>query len=859
MISFASWNIRGLNLTPKHNEVIDVVNSNHLCVCTVLESHVASPNLNRIGNSIFPSWSWASNASVCMAGTRILVGWDPGIVNLLIIALSELAIHCQIVAVNGNYSVSVSFVYAANKYIDRRPLWRDLNMHKVFVGSRPWVVMGDFNAFLSMVESSAGSANTTIAMREFKECVDSLCLSDVNHTGFQFTLNQRAQSNDGILKKIDRVMANDVFIEQFTNAVAIFQPYRISDHTPDVLQIPFDVGRRQTPFRFSNYLTNHTLFMDTVIEGWKMDVNGHAMFKFVKKLCSLKKPMYANPDSPSARENATNTLKEFNDAILDEESFLKQKAKIEWLHVGDNNLSYFHKLFEMGRSRKGGQSPGESDVHGPGQDVINVVQEFFLTGQMLKEINYTIVSLIPKVYVPSKVTDYRPIACCNVIYKCISKIIVARIKSSLDDIVNINQSAFIPGRKIADNILLTQELMRNYHLNKVIRDSLEEFKKCSGLVPSLPKSPAFFANVSNVMKQHILWILPFEEGKLPIRYIGVPLVSSRLMYRDCKVLVERGEMKRGKAKVKWDDLCKPKDEGGLGIKRLKYWNIALMTSHIWRILTNKQTLWVKWIHTYHLANHHFWEVPITATASWSWRKLMRIRPIIEVVRDSNWTWPTSWAVSYPQLRQISVPELTVHPDEVLWSSYNNVKCRFSVARVWEAIRPRLTAVAWFRIVWFSQCIPRHAFLVWLLMGERLKTQDKLKSWEIHNMQLICPLCRLYPDSHDHLFFECLLARKIWKRMVVSTWLTALENWKSICNCMQSSANRNTSSMVVAKLVFGATVYFIWQERNNRLFKKSHRTEVKLLDDIFCTVRLKLMSIKFKDSAKVERMKMTLQI
>ncbi|GKD60252.1 hypothetical protein Tco_1297761, partial [Tanacetum coccineum] len=42
----------------------------------------------------------------------------------------------------------------------------------------------------------------------------------------------------------------------------------------------------------------------------------------------------------------------------------------------------------------------------------------------------------------------------------------------------------------------------------------------------------------NYIKLDILNVLPFEEGKLPVKYFGVPLVSSRLIYRDCKELVE---------------------------------------------------------------------------------------------------------------------------------------------------------------------------------------------------------------------------------------------------------------------------------------------------------------------------------
>ncbi|GJU54335.1 putative reverse transcriptase domain, reverse transcriptase zinc-binding domain protein [Tanacetum coccineum] len=74
---------------------------------------------------------------------------------------------------------------------------------------------------------------------------------------------------------------------------------------------------------------------------------------------------------------------------------------------------------------------------------------------------------------------------------------------------------------------------------RVIMDTLEEFKEASGLTPSLPKSTAYFCNVLNYIKLDILNILPFEEGKLPVKYLGVSLVPSRLLYRDCKELMEK--------------------------------------------------------------------------------------------------------------------------------------------------------------------------------------------------------------------------------------------------------------------------------------------------------------------------------
>ncbi|KAK0583831.1 hypothetical protein LWI29_003604 [Acer saccharum] len=97
--------------------------------------------------------------------------------------------------------------------------------------------------------------------------------------------------------------------------------------------------------------------------------------------------------------------------------------------------------------------------HIVGDDVINAVQEFFRTGLLLKELNATILTLVPKVPNPSKMMDFRLISCCNTLYK----IIANRIKPCLPGIISPSQSAFVAGRRIGDNILLVQELMRNYH------------------------------------------------------------------------------------------------------------------------------------------------------------------------------------------------------------------------------------------------------------------------------------------------------------------------------------------------------------------------------------------------------------
>ncbi|GJV92832.1 hypothetical protein Tco_1540645 [Tanacetum coccineum] len=522
-----------------------------------------------------------------------------------------------------------------------------------------------------------------------------------------------------------------------------------------------------------------------------------------------------DPFNSTLREHETMYVQAFNDAVLLEEHFLKQKAKVEWLRAGDSNTAYFHKAVKSRISRSRievvmdtngtlfaneqvvdafvnryeafhGQSvhTGTFDIEGlflntmdneialsmvlpmteievkeaiflmgndkaPGpdgftaaffkeawdivsKDVIKAVQEFFLNGKLLKELNHTIIALIPKLdrgssrcafkvdiqkaydtvdwgffkrilgqfgFYPRMIgwimecvstTSYS--ICVNGILhghfrgKCglmqgdplspylftlVMEVLTLMLQRRVRNSDLFTYHRYCSKMKII-NLCFTDDLFLFAHGDvesaRVIMDALEEFKLVSGLTPSLPKSTAYFCNVLNYIKVSILQVLPFEEGRLPVKYLGVPFISTRLIYRDCRELIEKvqnqindwknkslsvagrlqliksvigsmhiywasifilpsrilldleqsmrdflwcqGKIRRGRAKVSWDLVCRLHEEGGLGIRRMELFNQVLMVTHIWNLLVRKESLWVRWIHEYKLKGQNFWDIPL---------------------------------------------------------------------------------------------------------------------------------------------------------------------------------------------------------------------------------------------------------
>nr|GEW11949.1 hypothetical protein [Tanacetum cinerariifolium] len=642
---------------------------------------------------------------------------------------------CLVEIVQEKTKFLCSFVYAANKGKDRVELWKDLALQKQIVNGRLWVLLKDFNVTLHAHEHSAGSSVITQDMQDFKDCVSNNELEDICSLGFQYTWTKSPKNpKGGILKKLDREMSNEKFVIDYELAHAVFLPYIIFDHCPCLITIPNGLKKNGRTFRFINYIADKPEFIPIVKEEWKLNVKGFQMYRLVQKMKKLKKHMkrlnWKNGNLFTKALLLKETLKEtqamidkdpFNSKIREEvANFLGVERLVQ--PMDEDDLMFIKKLdvveaskmikditdkeiqeamFDIDNDKASGPDGYTSCFfkkawNTVGMDVCLAVKEFFQTGKLLKEINATIISLIPKLDTPNKVSDFRPIACCNVLYKCISKVLTNMIKSGLEKVVSINQSAFIPGRNIQDNILLTQELLKGYNRkNGPKRCALKIYlQKAYDTDDGRFK---YHAGCKDLQMTHLC----FADDLMWLRKL---IVMKNFLW-------SHGGSNGGKAKIAWKVVCRPKDQGGLGIKPLREWNEMLLMKHIWKIVEQKKNLWVQWVNRVKLKGRNIWFMDIDDNDNWGWKMLMGLRDkmkrhvIYKIGNGLNTSvWFDKWNNYGPLSKCItkrdiydarfksnnSVAELIEedrwNSDKVAWISKTGQQKIFSVKEAWKSVR-----------------------------------------------------------------------------------------------------------------------------------------------------------------------------
>ncbi|XP_062118470.1 uncharacterized protein LOC133832102 [Humulus lupulus] len=223
---------------------------------------------------------------------------------------------------------------------------------------------------------------------------------------------------------------------------------------------------------------------------------------------------------------------------------------------------------------------------------------------------------------------------------------------------------------------------------QIIQQCFQAFSVVSGLTAKLEKSRVYFGGLTETETKDILKDLHFVEGEFPLN-LGIPLRPPKWRAGDYANIIQKIQLKlhhwsnlhlsfAGKTQLihsvllgirafwmsifllpksviteidhlcrrflwgtsgwnenrsklhltAWDQVCLPKHLGGIGFREGAKWNMVLLAKYIWAVSTKQDILWVKWIDAIYLKGQSIWEYNLQTDVSWYWRKLIKLKSVI---------------------------------------------------------------------------------------------------------------------------------------------------------------------------------------------------------------------------------------
>ncbi|GJW77335.1 RNA-directed DNA polymerase, eukaryota, reverse transcriptase zinc-binding domain protein [Tanacetum coccineum] len=191
-------------------------------------------------------------------------------------------------------------------------------------------------------------------------------------------------------------------------------------------------------------------------------------------------------------------------------------------------------------------------------------------------------------------------------------------------------------------------------------------------------------------------------------------------------------------------------------------------------------------------------------------------------------------------------------DSPLWLCEGNKAMKYNTKAAWLTLRDNWPKVEWCNVVWFSQCSPKQAIILWMAIQRKLMTQDRM-IW-VQEGKLKCSLCNVCADSHDHLFFGCNYSKKVWGKIKVKGKMGIdSDNLNSLVLQLYINLHKNKILLIVNKLILSSTMYHIWMERNKRNFQNLLRYDEELYEAIVGNITNMLKCLRVKKFVAVLNM------
>ncbi|XP_059452771.1 uncharacterized protein LOC132183336 [Corylus avellana] len=349
----------------------------------------------------------------------------------------------------------------------RKEAWSLLKYLRTFEPT-PWVCAEDFNEILSNSKKCGGRGRARGLMNDFQNALETCVLHDIDYRGPKYTLTNGQEGIDFTQERLDRVVANQEWCELFPGAEAIVEATINSDHNLILLRVQRKEGgiRRRRGFRYEASWGLEPDCHKIVKQIWRVKdrrvglsmglrdmmnesekgflawqhVHGSQVGATIKQKEALLVE-HQGREGP-LETHSIHTLKlELNSLLEQEELKWRQRAKEHWLKEGDRNTKFFHE--SANQKRKSSQLYKILDVEGRPYTVEEVS---------------TMLNQMSPLKAPGP--DGFSVSFFHTHWGTVGPEVLAnRLKAILPHIISKNQSAFIQGKLISDNILAAYETL----------------------------------------------------------------------------------------------------------------------------------------------------------------------------------------------------------------------------------------------------------------------------------------------------------------------------------------------------------------------------------------------------------------
>lgn len=211
-------------------------------------------------------------------------------------------------------------------------------------------------------------------------------------------------------------------------------------------------------------------------------------------------------------------------------------------------------------------------------------------------------------------------------------------------------------------------------------------------------------------------------------------------------------------------------------------------------------------------------------------------------RNGSWQLPAARTKRQLQvLSYITTVQFNEEPDYYEWEISGEISNKYSTGDIYHFMRGTVEEAEWTKAIWTPGSITRQSFHAWLVALNWIPTHDRLLNWGLQ-VPSLCLICNSVDETRDHLFWDCGYLYALWSQGASRCRITPIRRWEDSIEQMTTLSSPTTARSLTL-LGWQATLYWIWNERNQRLHANQFRSVDSLFTIVDHQIRNKIQSFR----------------